>query len=114
VDFWLNSRIIPVTVCDRFLAHNWFPVKRKKTIPAAFGPTISWEYWLYTKRHLRSQWQSPIKIFYGGRDTMTGRETLEAFCVRFHVELTIIENGTRWFHTGEQLSFLRQWEEQNG
>ncbi len=45
---------------------------------------------------------------------MTGRETLEAFCVRFHVELTIIENGTRWFHTGEQLSFLRQWEEQNG
>ena len=44
---------------------------------------------------------------------MTGRETLETFCVRFNAELTVMENGEHWFHTGKQLSFLRQWEEQN-
>ncbi|HQN22901.1 MAG TPA: alpha/beta hydrolase [Thermotogota bacterium] len=89
-------------------------LETKKTIPTTFGPTLSWEYWLYAKRNPIREWQSLIKILYGGRDAMTGRETLDAFCARFKAELTVMENGEHWFHTGEQLSFLRQWEEQNG
>lgn len=34
-----------------------------------------------------------------------------AFAARFHCDLTVMEAGEHWFHTEEQLAFLRQWTE---
>ena len=42
---------------------------------------------------------------------MTGRETVERFVTTHDAALTAMENGEHWFHTPEQLAFLRNWEE---
>lgn len=86
----------------------------KKTIPTTFGPTLSWEYWLYAKHHPILKWNDNTHILYGSEDTLTRRETVDAFLERFHAGLTVVENGEHWFHTDEQLAALRHWERQNG
>ena len=40
---------------------------------------------------------------------MTERSTAEEFVCRFHCEMTVMPNGEHWFHTPEQLEFLKQW-----
>jgi alpha-beta hydrolase superfamily lysophospholipase len=86
----------------------------KKTIPTTFGPTLSWEYWLYAKCNPILKWNDNTHILYGSADTLTHRETVDAFRERFHAGLTVVENGEHWFHTTKQLADLRHWERQNG
>ena len=35
---------------------------------------------------------------------------LDDFVRRFGCGLTVMEDGEHWFHTPEQLDFLREWE----
>lgn len=62
----------------------------------------------------RSLFVSPVLDMAGLILTMMGwtpRDTAEAFAARFSCDLTILEEGEHWFHTPEQLSFLRRWTE---
>lgn len=81
-------------------------------IAAAFGETLSWRYYQYAKSHPIEAWAGPTAILYAGGDNMTSRGEAEAFAARFHCDLTVMENGEHWFHTEEQLTFLRQWTKQ--
>lgn len=58
-----------------------------------------------------TSWNTPTAILYAGRDSLTGRETVDGFVRRFGCELTVLENGEHWFHTPEQLLELKRWEE---
>lgn len=89
-------------------------LKTKKTIPTAFGQTLSWEYLLYAKQHPITEWNSETKILYGSKDNLTEREVVDEFAHRFHCDLLVMENGEHWFHTKEQLNALNTWIKQNG
>lgn len=79
-------------------------------IPTNFGETLSWAYYTYAQQHPTSTWSSPTAILYAGRDNLTDRGTVTDFSKRFGCSLQIYEDGEHWFHTGEQLAVLRDWE----
>lgn len=77
-------------------------------IPTDFGETLSWRYYQYAKAHPIQRWSGPTAILYAGGDTLTSRETVDAFAARFGCGLTVMEDGEHWFHTEEQLAVLRR------
>ncbi len=82
-------------------------------IPTDLGETLSWEYLQYARTHKTKCWSVPTAILYAGGDTLIRREPVEAFARRFGAELTVMEHGEHWFHTPEQVAFLRRWEDAN-
>ena len=88
-------------------------LRDQREIPTAFGQTLSWDYLCYVREHPIHSWRCPIQILWAGRDNMTGRETVEQFVRRQGAHLTVYEEGEHWFHTPEQLTVLRSWEEAN-
>ena len=82
-------------------------------IATDFGETLSWDYLCYVRQHPIHRWGCPIRILYGGADTMTGRNTVDAFAAQSGATVTDLEQGEHWFHTPEQLEFLRAWEAKN-
>lgn len=42
---------------------------------------------------------------------MTSRRTVEDYIHLHDAKLTVMEGGEHWFHTPEQLTVLREWEE---
>lgn len=88
-------------------------LQRQQIIPTAFGETLSWRYYTYTKEHSISKWTAPTHILYAGKDNLTQSETVDAFARRFHCQLHVMADGEHWFHTKEQLAVLRAWENKN-
>ncbi|MDO5111182.1 MAG: GNAT family N-acetyltransferase [Clostridia bacterium] len=78
-------------------------------IGTSFGETLSWRYLEFARQHPIADWNAPTAILYAGKDTLTARETAEAFAKRFHCDLSIMENGEHWFHTPEQMEVLHSW-----
>jgi len=50
-------------------------------------------------------------ILYAERDNLTTMKTIKNFADAHAASLTICDQGEHWFHTPEQLAFLRNWEE---
>lgn len=86
-------------------------LREKKEIRTDFGQTLSWEYLCYVREHPIAEWSAPTEILYAGGDTMIPRETVEDFAEKNQCGLTVMESGEHWFHTAEQLDFMRCWEE---
>ena len=87
--------------------------KRLGKSPRIFGETLSWEYLEYARTHKVTDWETPTSILYAGGDTLIRRESVEYFARCFGADLTVMEEGEHWFHTPEQVAFLRRWEEAN-
>ena len=85
-------------------------LEARRTIPTAFGETLSWDYWQYVRAHPIQSWDCPTAILYAVGDALTERETLEDFAARFGCALTVYEEGEHWFHTPEQFAVLKDWE----
>lgn len=81
-------------------------------IPTDFGETLSWPYLCWVKEHL-IRWKVPTQVLYGGKDELTSRPVIEAFCRKSGAALTVMEEGEHWFHTPEQLAVLHEWETSN-
>lgn len=110
--------VSPVLDMERLIRDmmGWAEVSEERLrsegkIPTSFGETLSWRYFQYAIRHPVTSWNTPTAILYAGRDSLTGRETVDGFVRRFGCELTVLENGEHWFHTPEQLLELKRWEE---
>lgn len=88
-------------------------LQAQKEIPTSFGETLSWEYYSFVKNNPITRWGSPTAILYGEKDNLTDRETVEAFVSRFGCDLTVMQGGEHWFHTPEQLEFLKKWVQQS-
>lgn len=86
-------------------------LRREKTIPTDFGQTLSIKYYEYTLAHRITNWSVPTEVLYGAGDHLVERETAEDFARRFRCGLTVMEDGEHWFHTPEELDFLRRWME---
>ena len=83
-------------------------LQKEGQIPTAFGETLSWEYLSYVRSHPINNWNIPTSILYADLDNLTDRATVKDFAKR-HAKLSVMENGEHWFHTPEQLAFLKQW-----
>ena len=80
----------------------------KREITTDFGETLSWEYLCYVRQH-PILWNVPTCILCGEHDNMTPIETVSAFAVQHHADLTVMPDGEHWFHTEEQMQFLDHW-----
>lgn len=108
--------VSPVLDMERLIGNmmKWASVseemlRREREIRTDFGQTLSWEYLSYVREHPILKWNSPTAILYAGKDNLTERCVVDAFCSRFHADLTVMEEGEHWFHTPEQLAFLDRW-----
>lgn len=86
-------------------------LRARGEIPTSFGQTLSWDYLVWVREHPVHTWRCPTRILMGGGDSMTPRRTAEEYARRHSAELTVLEGGEHWFHTTEQLTALREWEE---
>ena len=77
-------------------------------IKTDFGEALSWEYLCYVREH-PVKWHIPTEIIYGENDGLTSLETITAFAERTGAGLTIMPGGEHWFHTDEQMRFLKEW-----
>jgi pimeloyl-ACP methyl ester carboxylesterase len=88
-------------------------LREQAEIATSFGQTLSWKYLCWVREHPLHHWTCPIHILYGGRDNMTSRQIVEEYAQNHNVQLTVMEDGEHWFHTPEQRTILREWEEQS-
>lgn len=82
-------------------------------IVTPFGETLSQRYLDYATENPIPKWDGDGRTFilYAERDNLTGRATVDAFAEKFKSKLTVMADGEHYFHTEEQLEFLRAWEE---
>ena len=97
-------------ICDMM---HWADVtedelQEKGVIATDFGEDLSWEYLAWVRSHPVS-WHIPTEILYGSEDNLQSMDTVKAFAVGCGAGLTVMEHGEHWFHTEEQLRFLREW-----
>lgn len=97
-------------ICDMM---HWAGVtedelQEKGIIATDFGEDLSWEYLTWVRSHPVS-WHIPTEILYGSEDKLQSVNTIKAFADDIGAGLTIMEQGEHWFHTEEQLQFLREW-----
>ena len=83
-------------------------LQEKGVIATEFGEDLSWEYLTWVSSHPVS-WHIPTEILYGSEDKLQSVNTIKAFADDIGAGLTIMEQGEHWFHTEEQLQFLREW-----
>lgn len=83
-------------------------IKEKGVIATDFGEDLSWEYLTWVRSHPVS-WHIPTEILYGSEDKLQSVDTIKAFADDIGAGLNIMEQGEHWFHTEEQLRFLREW-----
>ena len=97
-------------ICDMM---HWAGVtedelQEKGVIATDFGEDLSWEYLAWVRSHPVS-WHIPTEILYGSEDNLQSMDTVKAFAAGCGAGLTVMEHGEHWFHTEEQLRFLREW-----
>lgn len=83
-------------------------LQEKGIIATEFGEALSWEYLAWVRSHPVS-WHIPTEILYGSEDNLQSMDTVKAFAAGCGAGLTVMEHGEHWFHTEEQLQFLREW-----
>ena len=58
-----------------------------------------------------THWDTPTFILRPEVDLIVSKETGRDFISQHQCQVTIMPNGEHWFHTPEQLAFLKAWEE---
>ncbi|MHC5248068.1 alpha/beta hydrolase [Enterococcus sp. LJL90] len=84
-------------------------LQEKKEIQTDFGQTLSWQYLQYAKEQPVSNWPTPTKILYGEKDHLTPLATVQTFVEHNNSQLTIMPAAEHWFHTPDQMAFLKDW-----
>ena len=107
--------ISPIVDMERLILNmmSWANVtekelEEKSVIATAFGEDLSWNYLCYVREH-PVRWTAPTRILYGSRDSLTAYDTISLFAKAHNAELTVMEDGEHWFHTGGQMRFLDDW-----
>ena len=86
-------------------------LEQKGEIETAFGETLSWKYYQFAKENRIQRWSFSTEILYAENDNLTEFDVAKSFSKKFGCRLTVMENGEHWFHTDEQLAFLKAWEQ---
>lgn len=84
-------------------------LKQQGEIPTSFGETLSWDYLCFVREN-PIKWTAPTEILYADGDNLTARSIIDEFAQEHSAGITVMPNGEHWFHTKEQLDYLRRWE----
>ncbi|MDD3406450.1 MAG: alpha/beta hydrolase [Methanomicrobium sp.] len=77
------------------------------------GEIFSWNYYSHVQSHPAGRWDRPSFILYGSKDTLVQKDEILDFANRNHSRLDVMNGGEHYFHTKEQLKYLRLWLENN-
>jgi pimeloyl-ACP methyl ester carboxylesterase len=89
-------------------------LKDEQIIPLPIGKTLDWNYYTYVRQHpVLFNWNSPIDILYGSKDTISAKEEVEKFSEKYQAKLTVLENAEHYFSTEDQLHFFETWLDKN-
>jgi len=106
----------PVVNMNRIIDNmmTWFNVSEKRLeaeqeIPTPVGQTLYWDYYCYVKENPIVCWDSLTAILYGKEDNLCEFDFVSSFASEFNCGLDVMENGEHYFHTPEQLNFIRKW-----
>lgn len=83
-------------------------LKEKENIQTNFGETLSWEYLQYANNH-PINWNVETYILRGEKDSLISIDSINEFLSKTNSKLSIMKNGEHWFHTDEQIKYLREW-----
>ena len=83
-------------------------LQKKEIIQTEFGETLSWEYLNWVQNNLIN-WRVPTHILYGNNDNLQSLKDIENFAAKIGADVTVMNSGEHWFHTGEQMRFLDNW-----
>lgn len=84
-------------------------LREKQEIQTNFGQTLYWDYYLYVKENLVTDWNKDTYILYGDKDNMQDEKIIRSFVNDFNCKLSILEGGEHYFHTKEQLEYYKNW-----
>ncbi len=70
--------------------------------------TLYWDYYKYVVEH-HVEWNKPTALLYGEKDELCEFVYVSDFAKRSYADMTVFDEGEHYFHTDEQLKFLRQW-----
>lgn len=84
-------------------------LKQQGEIPTSFGETLSWDYLCFVREN-PIKWTAPTEVLYAENDNLTAENVLCDFAKLHSAGITVMPNGEHWFHTKEQLDYLRRWE----
>ena len=69
------------------------------------------DYYEWVVNNLITHWDTPTYILRPEVDLIVREEVGRDFISQHQCQVTIMPNGEHWFHTPEQLAFLKEWEE---
>ena len=86
-------------------------LKEKKLVTLEDGTTLSYDYYeRYSESDYHGNWNVPTDILYGSNDELVYIETIVEFLKNHPLsKLTIKQDAGHWFHTDEELDFIKSW-----
>ena len=84
-------------------------LKQERMILIPAGQPLFWEYWSFVLNNPITKWETPSRILYAENDDMTPLCIVRNFAQKFDCDLSVMKNGEHWFHTPQQLDYLRSW-----
>ena len=81
-------------------------LREKGEIKTAFGETLSWKYLCWV-RNTPVKWDIPTTVLYGEKDELQSFTSIKSFAEKTRSEIIVMKNGEHWFHTEEQMQFLK-------
>ena len=75
-------------------------------------PTREDDYYEWVTNNPITCWDAPTFILRPKIDTIVSEAIGRDFIARHHCQVTIMPDGEHWFHTPEQIAYLKAWEEE--
>lgn len=84
-------------------------LKQERMILTPARQPLFWEYWSFVLNNPITKWETSSRILYAENDDMTPLCIVRNFAQKFDCDLSVMKNGEHWFHTPQQLDYLRRW-----
>lgn len=82
---------------------------REKTIEMHSGQTLSYRYLSWVRNNPISFGNANTMILCAENDEIVSFSTVKNFAEKYKCRLNIMPGGEHWFHTPEQLNYLKNW-----
>lgn len=88
-------------------------LEEKGEIRTDFGQTLSWKYLRFARENPISVVGSDVYILCARNDEVVPHRTVETFVERYACKLNVYEDGEHFFHTKDQVAYMRKWENES-
>jgi len=74
-------------------------------------PSREEDYYQWVLEHPVTSWNIPTCVLKPDVDLVVSDEVGKEFVATHYCDVTVMKGGEHWFHTPEQMAYLKQWEE---